>query len=88
MGAAGDHVCRCWAKIPFRSGKAVLEKLKSSECRFGRLAEDGLNLRTRVRTFGGGEPGLSVSVVAAPPKNKMAVFNYGCPMVVTPSVGS
>ena len=41
---------RCWAKIRLRSGKAVLEKLKSSECRFGRLAEDGLNLRTRAHT--------------------------------------
>lgn len=57
MRATNFSCRRCWAKIPLRSGKAVLEKLKGSECRFGRMTDAELNLRTRstpAMTFGGG----------------------------------
>lgn len=48
MRATNFSCSRCWAKIPLRSGKAVLERLKGSECRFGRMTEAELNLRIRV----------------------------------------
>lgn len=41
---------RCWAKIPLRSGKGVLEKLKHSACRYEKVTVEGLQLRTTVHS--------------------------------------
>lgn len=50
MRASNFGCVRCWSKIPLRSSKAVLEQLTTSACRYGKLDEFGMQLRTRVHT--------------------------------------
>ena len=48
MTATSFGCVRCWNKIPLRSSKAVLDHLAASDCKYGQLDEQGLQLRTRV----------------------------------------
>ena len=48
MTATSFGCVRCWNTIPLRSSKAVLDHLAASDCKYGQLDEQGLQLRTRV----------------------------------------
>ena len=50
MTATTFGCVRCWNKIPLRSSKAVLDQLAATECKVGKVDEQGLQLRTRAHT--------------------------------------
>ena len=48
MTATTFGCVKCWHKIPLRCSKAVLDQVAATECRYGKVDEQGLQLRTRL----------------------------------------